>query len=98
MSHEAEVNEEPKVTRMIMCDTSDCLRLGSCSSVFKGTFSQKIVAVERIKKDCTDETLMLPTLLTLNHENVTKILHVEDTAEFRYIKCLICLFALDNFF
>ena len=70
---------------MIVCDTSDCLRVGNYSSVFSGTFGQKVVAVERIMKDYTEDTFSLPDLLTLNHANIVKVLHIEDTSEFKYI-------------
>lgn len=82
-----------EITRMIFCDTSHHLGVGSCSSTFNGTLSQKVVTVERIRKDYTDETLLLPSLLTLNHANIAKVLHIEDDAEFRYQVCHMFVYA-----
>lgn len=75
--------QQPPTTRSILINTDQLLRAGNCSSVFAGTFVGRSVAVERIKKTLTDQTVPFAQLAQLNHPNIVKFFQTEEDAQFR---------------
>ena len=67
---------------MIDCNINQLLEAGSHSSRFSGTYRNRPVIVERIKKVHVEPSA-LAKLLILKHVNVTKLLHTLEDTEFR---------------
>ncbi|XP_019854373.1 PREDICTED: calcium-dependent protein kinase 3-like isoform X1 [Amphimedon queenslandica] len=78
-----------------VCEDS-LLGKGKSSTVRRGTYNGQEVAVKRLyEKTLSSEDINL--LLTIQHENIVKILAIEDGLENQYIVLELCLASLDLF-
>ncbi len=66
----------------LVCGT-DLLGKGRFGAVYGGTFQEKPVAVKKVQLTDAQIEREYAALQQLEHENVVKLLHVEDDQQFR---------------
>lgn len=70
----------------------EILGIGAYAIVYRGVFKGITVAVKKIDLDrLRSENTEIAVQQQLNHENILKIIHVEEDFDFRYYKIFDCL-------